>query len=164
MTLNTAQARVIDPVLTHHAQGYRNAKFVGHVLFPAVPVLARGGTVIEFGKEAFLKFNARRAPGASTQQISFGYEGKPFQLVQDSLDGVVPREHLEDAYAVPNVDLGMRAVNNVMRMLKLAIEIEQAELALTPDNYTANNSAALDDTSGKEGSGIKRPCARCCWY
>ncbi len=62
--LNTNTARVIDPVLSGIAQGYRHVERVGHVLFPAIPVLQRGGKVIEFGRESFFDYKARRSPGA----------------------------------------------------------------------------------------------------
>ena len=81
MSMNTAQARVVDPVLTNHAQGYKQPKFVGHLLFPSVEVLTRGGKVIEFNKDAFRRHNARRAPGANAAQIDFGYSGKPIHQV-----------------------------------------------------------------------------------
>src|SRR5699024_6709839 len=71
------------------------------------------------------------------------YEGKPFALVQDSLEGKVPIEHLQDANAVPGVNLGTRAVNSVMQILTLAVEIEQAEVALNASNYGTNNKIAL---------------------
>lgn len=105
-SLNTNTARVIDPVLSGIAQGYRHAQRVGHVLFPAIDVIARGGRVIEFGRESFFNYRARRAPGADAITIQFGYEGKPFSLEQFSLDVPVPREHAEEATAVPGIDLG----------------------------------------------------------
>ncbi|MCO8146855.1 major capsid protein [Rhodovulum tesquicola] len=142
-SLNTNTARVIDPVLSGIAQGYRHAQRVGHILFPAVDVMARGGRVIEFGRESFANYKARRAPGADAVCIQFGYEGKPFSLDQYSLDAPVPREHSEDAQTVPGIDLGKRAVNLVMDALTLTLEIEQAELALDPANYPEDNILPL---------------------
>ncbi|MDR0807688.1 MAG: hypothetical protein LBE86_00920, partial [Gemmobacter sp.] len=98
--LNTNTARVIDPVLSGIAQGYRHAQRIGHVLFPAIEVTQRGGQVIEFGRESFFDYKARRAPGADAINIQFGYEGKPYALQQYSLDVPVPREHAEEAQAV----------------------------------------------------------------
>lgn len=141
--LNQNTARVIDPILTGIAQGYTHVHRVGHVLFPAIPVLARGGQVIEFGRESFFNYNSRRAPGAAVKNIQFGYEGKPFALRQYSLDAPVPREHMQDAEKVPGIDLGKRAVNTVMYSLTLELEIEQAEIATTAANYGANNKLAL---------------------
>lgn len=145
--LNTNTARVVDPVLSGIARGYTHAQRVGHTLFPAIDVLARGGTVIEFGRESFLNYRAKRAPGAQAISIQFGYEGKPFSLMQYSLDAPIPREHMDDASVVPGIDLGKRAVNTTMESLTLTLEIEQAELAGNPLSYPINNKLSLAGTA-----------------
>lgn len=141
--LNTNTARVIDPVLSGIAQGYRHAQRVGEVLFPRIDVTQRGGNVIEFGRESFFNYKARRAPGADALNIQFGYEGKPYSLVQYSLDVPVAREHAEEAVTVPGIDLGKRAVTTAMDTLTLTLEIEQAELASNPASYGASNRLLL---------------------
>lgn len=146
MGMNTSQARVIDPALSEVAQGYRHPEHVGNVLFPRVPVLAHGGKIIEFGRESFKRHKTRRAPGTNTRRIQFGYEGKSFVLVQDALEGMVPLEHLQDANQVPGIDMGTVAVNEVMDILSLALEIEQAGLATNPANYGIDNKITLSGT------------------
>lgn len=141
--LNTASVRVVDPILSHHVQGYRHPERVGGLLFPAVPVGVSGGQVLEFGKESFKLYAARRAPGAATKRISFGYEGKPFALYQDSLEAPVPREWQRDANKVPGIDLGKRAVNMTMNTISLSLEYEQAQIAIAAGNYDANHKVAL---------------------
>ena len=141
--LNQNTARIVDPVLSGIAQGYVHAQRVGHTLFPAIDVLQRGGTVIEFGRESFLNYKSRRAPGADAVSIQFGYEGKPYSLSQFSLDAPIPREHMEESLAVPGIDLGKRAVNVTMDSLTLTLEIEQAELAGNPASYPAANKLTL---------------------
>lgn len=143
MTLNPSQVRVVDPILTNVAQGYRHPERVGHYLFPRVPVRQRGGQIIEFGRESFKRYKTRRAPGASTKRLQFGYEGKPFALVQDALEGQVPWEFQQDANQVPGIDLGTEAVNEVMNILDLSLEIEKAELATDANNYSTSNKIAL---------------------
>lgn len=147
MSMNTQQSRVIDPVLTQTAQGYKHADRVGMVLFPHADIAQRGGTVLRFGKESFRKVNSRRAPGADTQTIQIGYTGEPFSLVQDALNGKVPREHLQDAETVPNIDLGLASVRTVMNNMTLSLECEQAQLATNADNYGDNNKLALSDAA-----------------
>ena len=100
-----ANVRVYDPVLSGIAQGYANMDFVGGLLFPRVPVKARGGQIVEFGKEAFMRYATRRAPGANTARLQFGYLGKPFALFNDAIDVPVPREHQQDAMTVPGIDI-----------------------------------------------------------
>jgi len=141
--MNNRQVRVIDPILSTHAQGYRHPEHVGMALFPRVPVAVSGGQILTFGKESFRQYNIRRTPGSATKRVQFGYAGKPFALVQDALEGVVPREHLRDASQTPGINLGQRATNNAMRIASLALEVEQATLARDANNYDNDHKADL---------------------
>lgn len=141
--LNSTSVRVVDPVLTSVVQGYRQAGLVGSILFPTVPVSVAGGKIIKFGLEGFQKYATRRAAGGATKRVQFGYEAGNFALEEDRLEGVVPRTWLRDAAAVPSIDLGMRAVNTVMRIVTLSLETQQAETALDAGNYAADHRAAL---------------------
>jgi hypothetical protein len=145
--MSLGQARIVDPVLSTVALGYRLPEAVGENLFPRVPVALRGGKVIQFGKEAFKKYNTARAPGSATGRIQFGYEGVPFSIVPNALEAPVPRELQQDALVMPGIDLGTRAVNLVMRSNILALEVEQAGIALTAASYDSNHKVALAGTS-----------------
>jgi hypothetical protein len=145
--MSLKQARLIDPVLSKHAQGYANAEFVGMALFPTVPVTASGGQILEFGREAFVRYAARRAPGGAVKRVPMGYFGRPFHLVCEALDAEVPRELARDAQEVADVDLSMRAVNVVMRALALGLEIDQATIARDATNYPTANKITLSGTS-----------------
>ena len=141
--LNTAGARIIDPILSTHASGYRHPERVGNLLFPAVPVGVSGGQRLEFGKESFRLYNARRAPGSDTKRIQFGYAGKPFALTQEALEAAVPREWMRDASQVPGIDLAARAVNLVMNSVTLLLEYQQATIATTAANYDNDHKVTL---------------------
>lgn len=141
--MKPSAVRVVNPILTTHVQGYKQPGMIGEALFPRVPVEVSGGQILEFGKEAFKLYNARRAPGAGTKRIQFGYLGKPFALLNDALEAPVPREYLRDASQVPGIDLGTRAVNLVMRSILLGQEVDQAALALDASLYDANHKTAL---------------------
>lgn len=141
--LTDAGARIIDPVLTTVAQGYRQQNLVGNTLFPPVPVTLSGGQIIEFGKEAFYKYNLRRAPGGSVRRIQFGYLGKPYALLQDSVEGQVPREHMRDASIMPGINLGTRAVNTSMKVMQTSLEIDQATLAIDASKYDGGHKVTL---------------------
>lgn len=141
--INTRSARVVDPILTTHAQGYRQQQLVGELLFPRVPVAVSGGKILQFGKEAFMLYNAARAPGGATKRVQFGYEGLPYALDQERLEGKVPREWMRDASAVPGIDLGQRAINGVMKILTLALEYQQSKLARNAALYDVNHKLAL---------------------
>ena len=145
--MNTSQARVVDPILTGIAQGYKHADRVGSILFPTVYVDQRGGKILEFGREGFRLYAARRAPASSTLNISFAYAGKPYELVQDALNSPIPREHIEDASKVPNIDLGTRAINTCMYSLTLTLEDEHSKLATDGANYSNNRKLPLSGSS-----------------
>jgi len=145
--LSSSGVRIINPILTTVAQGYIQANLVGHALFPRVPVEISGGQILQFGKEAFKQYSRRRAPGAGTSRITFGYLGNPFTLLNDALEAPVPREYLRDAKVMPGIDLATRAVRLVMSSLALGLEIDQAALALTSSQYDANHQIALTGTA-----------------
>ena len=144
--LNQRTAAVIDPILSTHARGYRNAEFIAHLLFPRVPIGNRSMRVIRFGKEAFRMINTRRAPGSDKKRVQFGYASDPVTLIQNALEGTVPFEHMEEAASVPGIDLGMNAVNGVMNIIDLGHEHEAAQLARDAANYDANHKMALTGT------------------
>ena len=66
VNLSPSQVRIINPILSTVALGYRQPGLVGEVLFPRVPVDIRGGQILQFGKEDFKVYNLRRSPGATT--------------------------------------------------------------------------------------------------
>jgi hypothetical protein len=145
--LSVSQARVIDPILSTAAQGYSNSELVGSALFPYVPVGMRGGKIITFNKEDFALYNTGRVPGANTRRVQYGYSGASFALESHSLEGTVPVEILQEANAVPGIDLGNNAVNRTQNIISLRLESAQATLATTAGNYSASNKITLAGTS-----------------
>ena len=145
--LNTAQARIVDPVLTTVAQGFQNSEMVAPALFPIVPVNLRAGNIITFGRESFMLYNSQRAPGENTKRVRFGYAGSPYSLVDYSLEGLVPVEIEQEAANGPGIDLGSSAVNDVQAIMALRHEKACADIARTVGNYAAPNRATLSGTS-----------------
>ncbi|MEO5336876.1 MAG: major capsid protein [Magnetospirillum sp. WYHS-4] len=141
---NLEQVRVVDPILTTQARGYTNGQAAGIYLFPYTGVPKRAGKRLEFGKESFQLYNSKRAPGAATKRVNFGYEGEKFSLEQSSLEGQVPREHLEEA---PGIDMAGSAVRVVQGSISLEQEVDQATKARDAANYDANHKVALAGTS-----------------
>lgn len=138
-----AQTRVVDPILSEHARGYRRPGNVAQALFPLAPVNAYGGKVIQFGKEAFRLYNGKRAPGTNVKRIDFGYEGQPYAIVPTALEAKVPWERMRDANAVPGINLASRAVNLVLAAQQLEQEYDSAQLARNAANYDNDHKLAL---------------------
>ncbi|HET8898102.1 MAG TPA: major capsid protein, partial [Rhodanobacteraceae bacterium] len=152
-----AQSRVINPILTTHAQGYQRPGNVGQFLFPAVSVDAYAGQVLEFGKEAFRRYNTQRAPGTATKRITFGYAGKPYAIIPQALEAVVPNENRTDAAAVPGIDLATDAVDVVLDAMELAHEFACADIARAAANYDSDHKVALTGTARWNGGSTADP-------
>lgn len=147
MSMTLSQARVVDPVLSTVAQGYQNNELIFRTLFPVVPVEQRGGNIIEFGREDFQRYNTARAPGAATKRVEFGYSGKPYALVDHSLEGKLPFELMQEANAVPGIDLGKIVVMKTQAAIQIGNELRAAALATTAAHYAASNRVTLAGTS-----------------
>lgn len=158
--MTPALARVVDPVLTNVARGYQNADLVGNVLFPEVPVDQRGGKIITFRKEDFYLYATGRAPGANTKRVQYGYDGAAYALESHSLEGVVPFEIMQDANAVPGIDMSRVAVMKTQNIIQLRTENAQAVVARTAASYAASNKVTLSGTSQwSDYSGTSDPSA-----
>jgi hypothetical protein len=146
MDISPAQARIVDPVLTNHATGFRQPGLIADVLFPYVTVATRAAKRIVFGKQAMQLAESLRAPGTEIKRVAFGYAAEPVSLIQHALAAVVPIEHEQEAREVPGLDLQMRAVALVAAKIELAREAEAAALARNAASYAASNKLAY--TSG----------------
>lgn len=141
--MTNTQVRVVDPILSNLARGYKNNELVGMHLFPYVGVAQRGGKVLEFGKESFKLYATGRTPGANTKRVNFGHAGVPYSLEQHALEGVVPFEHQEEAAAVPGIDMGQGAVMSTQDIIALRLEKAQSDIARNAANYSVNNKLTL---------------------
>lgn len=141
--MTNAQARVIDPVLSNVARGFSHNEFVADFLFPRVDVGQRAGKIITFGREDFKLYQTKRAPGQNTKRVSFGYAGANYALVDDSLEGVLPIENMQEASAVPGIDLGRVTLYKTDKTMALGYEYAAAQVARTATNYAAANKTAL---------------------
>lgn len=141
--MNAAQSRVVDPILTEHSRGYSNAQMIGSKLFPIVYMPTRAAKRIEFNRDALRRVLTTRAPGTNIGRYAMGYKGLPVNLTQDALQAVTPIEFVEEANAVPGIDLQQESVDVVLAVIALSLEIQQAELARNPAAYAASNKVAL---------------------
>lgn len=154
-------ARLIDPVLSTVAQGYKNSEMIAQALFPIVGTPLRGGKILSFGKEDFMLYATKRAPGENTKRIQFGYAGLPYSLEDFSLEGQVPKEVYEDASVMPGIDHGEVAVNKVQDIMFLRLEYAASVIARNASNYGAGNKVTKSGTGQWSDftSGISDPVA-----
>ena len=142
--MSTADARAGEnPILTAVMRGYSNPMHVRKYLFPAVPVRARGGKIIEFGTEALQKRDLVRAHGAEMQFLQFGYEGEAYALDQRALGVLMPRELQEEAMTAAQIDMASAGVRMAREVVELQLEIQAADLATAAANYSGAHTAAL---------------------
>lgn len=152
--MSPAQARVVDPVNTKVARGYKNPQMMGgRTLFPQVPVPALGGKVIEFGREDFELIDTERPPGGNTQRVQYGYLGKEYALTGHGLEGVVPWEIQHEGQAGPGIDQSRLAIGRTQKRMWLKTEVECADLAQNPDNYANSNKLALTGSDRWDAGG-----------
>lgn len=76
--------RVVDPVLTSIARGYKNAAFIGERIFPIVLTDKEGVTVPTFGKSAFVEYDTERAVGADSNVLVREKTGNPSYAISVS--------------------------------------------------------------------------------
>lgn len=135
-----------NPILSTVMRGYSNPMHVRKYLFPAVPVRARGGKIIQFGAEALQKRDLVRAAGAEMQFLQFGYEGDPFALDQRALGVLMPQEVREEAMTAAQIDMASAGVRMAREVVELQLEIQAADLATTAANYSGSNTSTLAGT------------------
>lgn len=143
-------------VLTRVVQGIKSqkSKMVGQFLSPKVPVPTRTGQIVKFDNSNSVIYNTRRAPGAETNRRSIGYAGDPYILHQDSLEGELPREIVDESKAyggragtlgdrpVP-FNLEKRVVEGTMESIDLRLEHDIANKLTNPASYNASNVLTL---------------------
>ncbi len=156
--MNLTAARVVDPVLSSIAQGYRNSEMIAALLFPRVPVELRAGNIITFGKEDFMLYGSARVPGQNTKRVQFGYSGSAYALVDYSLEGQLPIEVMQEAANGPSIDASAMTVRKVRNIMDLRLEKASADIARTAGSYAAANKVTLSGTGQwSDFTGVSQP-------
>ncbi|APY32516.1 hypothetical protein LFZ5_11070 [Salmonella enterica subsp. enterica serovar Apapa str. SA20060561] len=132
--------RVVDPVLTSIARGYKNAALVGENIFPIVPTDKEGVTVPTFGKSAFVEYDTERAVGANSNILVREKTGK-LDLVLNEHDLAAPVDYREQAESMFNEEA--KAIRRVTNGVNLRRELYAARLAQDPKVYAKENVRAL---------------------
>ncbi|ECS6408034.1 hypothetical protein B1P41_12430 [Salmonella enterica subsp. enterica serovar Poona] len=132
--------RVVDPVLTSIARGYKNAAFIGERIFPIVETDKEGVTVPTFGKTAFVEFETQRAVGADSNVLVREKTGS-LDLVLNEHDLAAPVDYREKAESMFNEE--SKAIRRVTNGVNLKRELYAARLAQDPKVYIQGSVKSL---------------------
>lgn len=132
--------RVVDPVLTNIARGFKNAAHIATNLFPIVNVSKEGGKIPQFTKEAFKVYNTERAIRAKSNRINpEDREEIDFVLTEHDLEYPIDyREQEEDIFPSR-----LHATNVVTDGISLRLEKLAADIAQNLSTYPAGNKVTL---------------------
>ncbi len=140
----SAELRIVDPVLTNLAWGYKNAAMVASALFPRVGVDKEGGKIPVFGKEAFKEYNTYRALRGNTNIMPVDAR-TTVDVVLDEHDLAYPIDRREKAGSTfDEQKIGLKIVQDAMA---LRHEIACALIACTAGSYASSNKVTLSGTT-----------------
>jgi hypothetical protein len=132
--------RVVDPVLTSIARGYKNAAFIGEHIFPIVQTDKEGVSVPTFGKSAFVEYDTERAVGADSNVLVREKTGK-LDLVLNEHDLAVSVDYREQVESMFNEE--KKATRRATSGVNLRRELYAARLAQDKKVYPASSVKAL---------------------
>lgn len=138
--MNLDQVRVIDPILTQIAQGYKNTDGVATFFAPAVSMSVRAGRTLVFGKEAFAAQTFLRAPGANIQKIQNEFGTRSFALRQEAISWQIAEEVAAEARnGAAAIDLRAYAAKDAANRLMQSWEVQVASKVLDITQYETGN-------------------------
>lgn len=138
--MNLDQVRVIDPILTQLAQGYKNAEGVATFFGPAVSMNVRAGRTLVFGKEAFAAQTYLRAPGTNIQKIQNQFGTRSFALRQEAISWEIAEEVAAEAKnGAAQIDLRQYAAKDAANRLMQSWEVQVASVVTDDAQYEPGN-------------------------
>lgn len=149
--MNLDQVRIIDPILTQLAQGYKNAEGVATFFAPVVNMSTRAGRTLTFGKESFAAQNFFRSPGSNIQKISNEFGTRSFALRQEAISWQIAEEVAAEAKnGAAAIDLRAYAAKDAANRLMQSWEVQVSEKVLDVTQYESGN--VLDLASYNSGA------------
>lgn len=135
-----------DATLTTLAQGYTNAEFVGHELFPVVNANKETGKIPRFGKEHFKLNKTFRAIRGKSNRLSWETKDSiPFEMEEHDLE--FPIDNREDQESQDLANLKQFGTMVTTEGIGLTIEKTAADAAQNLSNYPTGNKVALGSGS-----------------
>lgn len=147
--------RVVDPVLTKLATGYKNTQFISSVLFPTASMQKEAGIIPVFGKEAFRVYDTKRALRAASNVMPVD-DLSTITVALDEHDLVYPIDTREQNEAY--FDQKAKGIKRAKDAVELEKEIEAANLAQDINTYASDSKvtlAAADQWSASTGDPIE---------
>lgn len=146
MSLNLAERRIVDPVLTGLAVGYSNDEFVGQMLMPYAYVDKEGGKIPKYGKELFLVYETERAVGAESNLAKLA--------AKNSMDFVLEEHDLGFPVDVREADESMddeerMANNQAVEGIRMRMEVNIANMVQSVGSYATENRVVLSNAGDK---------------
>ena len=132
--------RVVDPVLTNIARGFKNASHIAEHLFPIVPVSKEGGKIPEFTKESFKIYNTERAIRSKSNRINPENRTEiDFVLTEHDLEYPIDyREQDEDIFPSR-----LHATTVVTDGISLRLEKMAADVVQDLNTFPSGNKVTL---------------------
>lgn len=139
-----SKLRVVDPVLTSLARGYRNAQYIGEHLFPVAELEKESGIIPLFGKEAFRLWETERAIRAKSN-VMVADDPDTLDVVLREHDLAYPVDYREKAESMFNEEA--KAARRVKDAIDLGREFACARLAQTASTYLSGGKVILSGSS-----------------
>jgi hypothetical protein len=147
--MNLDQVRVVDPILTQLAQGYKNADGVATFFAPAVSMNVRAGRTLVFGKEAFAAQSFLRSPGTNILKIQNEFGTRSFALRQEAISWQIAEEVAAEAKnGAAAIDLRAYAAKDAANRLQQSWEIQVATKVQDTAEYETGNVLDLASYNG----------------
>jgi hypothetical protein len=147
--MNLDQVRVIDPILTQLAQGYKNSEGVATFFAPSVSMNTRAGRTLVFGKEAFAAQSFLRSPGTNIQKIQNQFGTRSFALRQEAISWEIAEEVAAEAKnGAAQIDLRQFAAKDAAQRLMQSWEVQVAEKVTDDTQYETGNVLDLASYNG----------------
>ncbi|KEQ23422.1 major capsid protein [Paenibacillus tyrfis] len=136
-----AKNRLVDPILTNVAIGYKNAEYIGDALFPIAPVDKEAGKIPKWGPEAFRIYNTRRQIRSKSNRIEIDATTLPYSLEEETLEAPIDDRELEEAADVLKLEMSRTKI--LTDNIQLRKEKDQADRAQNAANYSTSHVETL---------------------
>lgn len=134
--------RMVDPVLTGLAQSYSNHNLIYKELFPVVQVAKQKGRIPLFGKESFASRETERAIRSKSNRMLPGdIELINFETQEHDIEVAI--DYLENEESLNSLKYEKRLTRQLSDIIELTKEIEAAEIAQDPNEYSSGMSKVL---------------------